>query len=200
MIHQCCLQWQGPWLLSVDRQEVQSISDNAWNACILRQCTTLFACTIANIVGTIKKNENASVLLKKMLRLLPPMSIENGRLICQILNNTIDLEELKYFIQTCRVVPIKFSSTTKLSFASGSETVWLPHTIVNSLDEAILKSWFAQFKPFSSQLFMESDHDGGVFHPLWKVSLQQVTESYLSRHRHQFNYRYEKEESKRVEL
>lgn len=44
---------QGPWLLSVDRQDVQSLQDSPWNACIARQLPALLVTALRHIAGTI---------------------------------------------------------------------------------------------------------------------------------------------------
>lgn len=48
---------QGPWLLSVDRQDVQSLSDNAWNAAIASQLPALLVCALRLIA---RRSEQAS--------------------------------------------------------------------------------------------------------------------------------------------
>ncbi|KAL3926415.1 MAG: hypothetical protein SGPRY_003308 [Prymnesium sp.] len=47
----------GPWLLSVDRQDVQSLSDNAWNAAIASQLPALLVCALRLIA---RRSEQAS--------------------------------------------------------------------------------------------------------------------------------------------
>jgi hypothetical protein len=44
--------WQGPWLLSVDRQDVQSLEDNAWNAALARTLPELFVSLLRWIAKT----------------------------------------------------------------------------------------------------------------------------------------------------
>ena len=44
--------WQGPWLLSVDRQDVQSLEDNAWNAALAQTLPELFVSLLRWIAKT----------------------------------------------------------------------------------------------------------------------------------------------------
>jgi len=45
---------QGPWLLSVDRQDVQSLQDSAWNACVGRQLVPLLITALRYLSSTVQ--------------------------------------------------------------------------------------------------------------------------------------------------
>lgn len=64
------MQWQGSWLLSVDRQEVQNVTDNAWNNCILAQAPRLLG-SLFLWVATSKPN------LRAAYSLLPPIVLDD---------------------------------------------------------------------------------------------------------------------------
>ena len=66
------VQWQGAWLLSVDRQEVQSVGDNDWNKCMLDQAPRLFAALMAWAAAARPHN------LRAVYALLPPMHPVDG--------------------------------------------------------------------------------------------------------------------------
>ena len=56
---------QGPWLLSVDRQDVQSLQDSAWNASIAKQLPALFVCALRHIAEAVRKASGGSWLLSE---------------------------------------------------------------------------------------------------------------------------------------
>ena len=48
---------QGPWLLSVDRQDVQSLQDSPWNAAIAQQLPSLFVCALRHVAASAGATE-----------------------------------------------------------------------------------------------------------------------------------------------
>lgn len=50
----------GSWLLSVDRQSLQSLTENAWNACCLRQYSELFVLVLGWIATAAAKADSRS--------------------------------------------------------------------------------------------------------------------------------------------
>ena len=44
---------QAAWLLSVDRQEVQSLQDNAWNLAIAQQLPQLLLCALRHLAASV---------------------------------------------------------------------------------------------------------------------------------------------------
>ena len=53
---------QGPWLLSVDRQDVQSLQDSAWNAAIAMQLPALFVCALRHIAAAATRATDPSLV------------------------------------------------------------------------------------------------------------------------------------------
>ncbi len=115
----CGLNWQASWLLSVDRQDVQSVSDNAWNRCMLHQAPKLFACLVAwtaSAVGSkCRSSAGATVArsLECIYNLLPPLTLgtepasssSRRQLSCNILGQTLNMDALADVLLREDVVP-----------------------------------------------------------------------------------------------
>ena len=53
---------QAAWLLSVDRQEVQSLQDNAWNLAIAQQLPQLLLCALCHLAAPVAAAAAAGAL------------------------------------------------------------------------------------------------------------------------------------------
>ena len=53
---------QAAWLLSVDRQEVQSLQDNAWNLAIAQQLPQLLLCALRHLAASVAAAAAAGAL------------------------------------------------------------------------------------------------------------------------------------------
>ena len=66
---------QAAWLLSVDRQEVQSLQDNAWNLAIAQQLPQLLLCALRHLAASVAAAAAAGALpdgaVARAYRLLP---------------------------------------------------------------------------------------------------------------------------------
>ena len=155
----CGLNWQASWLLSVDRQDVQSVTDNAWNRCMLYQAPKLFACLVAwaaVAVGASGKSSSGSQSLARTLEctyaLLPPLTLgpapsssssssssTRRSLSCTILSHTLPMDALADVLIREDVVPCHDASG--LNFLAGRDVIWLPPSLLQ-ISPTILRSMF----------------------------------------------------------
>ena len=133
------LQWQASWLLSVDRQEVQSVADNNWNGCMLLQMPALLGCVMQSMLSPSVK---ASIVdkgryLKSVLFCCLPWTwltnpASQAAESCHAsLSKTVDMQLLAEFAKYS-VVPVKADSG-ELDFVSCHKAVWLPPCFVKLL-------------------------------------------------------------------
>ncbi len=193
----CGLQWQGPWLLSVDRQDIQSVSDNAWNACLLRQAPkllqSLLACAVATSAPTAS-SELSTRRLKGLYALFPPLEIgpiagRNGEsLFCQIFNEKLDLIALTEFARHNEVVPC-LQPQANVFFACGQDVLWLPANMVSTLPSDLVSQWAHPRHPFASNML----NDCTSWLALWQTSLVLPNKDFLLRHRAQFRLKFSHE-------
>ena len=183
----CNVQWQGSWLLSVDRQDVQNVVDNDWNACILRQAARLFASLLQWIAFSLTNDSTAQAdsQFEKVLRasyaLLPPMKVsaDTGRLHSILLGESVPMQDLKEYVQTNDVVPTR-SITGFIEFSRSSKVVWLPPPLL-SLPISTLERWF-KHSIFAADILC----DATCWLPLWKSCLQMPTIHSLASNRSAF--------------
>ena len=182
------IQWQASWLLSVDRQEVQSVADNNWNGCMLQQIPALIGCVMQSMLSASIKSSicDKARYLKSVLSLLPPLEVMDmsgqsrvGKLSCTLLGKTVDMQLLAEFAKYS-IVPVK-DDNGELDFVSSHKAVWLPPSFVKLLPAKLLSCWF-DGKPFASDLV--DDHHCWL--PLWRVTLTRPTERLLTTKRRSF--------------
>ena len=138
--------FQGPWLLSVDRQDMQSLSDNAWNACVLRQTSDLCCC----IAEWIASSGNLSGYC-----LFPEMHVSTGTLCMDLLGQSVSLASLESFLRQSPVVPVveggrAGAAASETLFVRADEACWLPPAIVKSLPIYFAAQFCQGRKPFAS--------------------------------------------------
>lgn len=180
------MQWQGSWLLSVDRQEVQNVTDNLWNNCIIRQIPKLLAGLImwsthvtANAMSTHQRFEK----LIGSYTLLPPMTAtdSNTKLSTTLLGVPSDLSELIELISSRQVIPslstqptpnskAGVSSEEILQFIEPKNSIWLPYPFLNRLSSKALQNWFGKKIMATNRLPIKMN-----FLPIWKVIVPRPT-------------------------
>ena len=188
----CHIQWQGSWLLSVDRQDVQNVVENDWNACILRQADRLFAsllqwialapATIANTAADTSESAQYERFLRASYALLPPMNIsaDRGKLYSILLGESVPMHGIKEYVQTNYVIPTRsVDGTTK--FCRSFNVVWLPPPLL-SLPITTLERWF-RHSIFAADMLC----DATCWLPLWKSCLQRPTIDSLASNRSAFS-------------
>jgi hypothetical protein len=188
----CGLNWQASWLLSVDRQDVQSVSDNAWNRCLLFQAPKLFACLVAwaaAAVGSKCKSSSGGQAFARTLEctyaLLPPLTLgpepsstsSRRSLSCTILGQTLPMDALADVLYREDVVPCHDASG--LIFLAGRDVIWLPPSLLQ-ISPVILRSMFGM-PAFAADLAGKSS-----WLSMWRASCVVPTESTLRTRRPQF--------------
>lgn len=187
----CGLNWQASWLLSVDRQDVQSVSDNAWNKCMLFQAPKLFACLVAwaaAAVGARCKSSSGGPAFARTLEctyaLLPPLilgpdpsSSARRSLSCTILGQTLPMDALSDVLFREEVVPCHDASG--LVFLAGRDVMWLPPSLLQ-VSPIILRSMFGM-PAFAADLVGKSS-----WLSMWRASCVLPTEATLRSRRSQF--------------
>jgi hypothetical protein len=188
------IQWQGTWLLSVDRQEIQNLNDNEWNKCILLQSSRLFSALLLWICSAFTLNPKLNFSL--MYKLLPPMEIsEGGNLTSKILGQNIPMDDLIDTLKNEKVIPV-FSSTVSKNkkgfpfinvsnenrnldnsctnvkivvFKSSRDAIWLPPSFIQNIPLDLLQLWF-DYTPMCTTLLGDN-----LFLHMWKISIQRPT-------------------------
>jgi hypothetical protein len=187
----CGLNWQASWLLSVDRQDVQSVSDNAWNRCLLHQAPKLFACLVAWAAAAVgskcKGCESVAVArtLECTYALLPPLTLgpepssssTRRTLSCAILGQTLPMDALTDVLTREDVVPCHDSAG--IAFLPGKDVLWLPPSLLQ-ISPPILRSMFG-IAAFAADLVGKSS-----WLSMWRASCVIPTESTLRTRRSQF--------------
>ena len=188
----CSLNWQASWLLSVDRQDVQSVSDNAWNRCMLQQAPKLFACLVAwaaVTVGSKGASSSGGHTLARTLEctyaLLPPLTLgpeptstsSRRSLSCTMLGQTLPMDILADALLREDVVPCHAASG--LVFLAGRDVIWLPPSLLQ-IPPAVLRSMFGA-AAFAADLVGRSS-----WLSMWRASCVIPTESTLRSRRAQF--------------
>jgi hypothetical protein len=160
--------FQGPWLLSVDRQDMQNLSDNAWNNCVLQQTPELL-CGIAEWIASTR-NVSGYCLFPEMR--YSSMG-SGGGLTTDMLGQTVSLDLLEAFLRKSPVIPVVTTDGAggnKLDFVDASRAMWLPPAFVAQLPVAFLKQLVNGRSPFAAA------HLGTMaYHTLWKRVLQRLT-------------------------
>ena len=191
----CPLQWQGSWLLSVDRQEVQNVVDNDWNSCLLRQAPKLLACILAWLVGANDARLYTPAGLRSVFYLFPQMERSGGgpegeagrdkfadraggSLTAHLLGQRVLMRPLVDFMSTNAVVPVR-SLDASLGFMQSSKVIWLPAPLVTRLPAAALEKWLGLL-PLATDALC----DGTGYMPLWQQCLAFPSARLLGQRRH----------------
>ncbi len=177
---------QASWLLSVDRQEVQSLSENHWNHCLISQLPRLLTLLIKWIAASYSPEHSN---LKASYSLLPAVDSadESGahllyssssRLHLTVLGQRLDLSALNRDILSSAVVPVCGPSNA-VSFHPGAAVMFFPPAMTAWIPASVLKAWFDRL-PFASSALGSCS-----WHPLWLKALARPTmEAVASRKRH----------------
>ena len=95
---------QSSWLLSIDRQDVQALSDNAWNSGLLSQlprvCVLLLRWVAATHSGELSYSKSRFTVLPRMSR------SERGQLTIEVLETDVDATIVEKAVRSERLVPI----------------------------------------------------------------------------------------------
>jgi len=168
------LHLQGSFLLSVDRQQVQDLSDNAWNLDILTKLPHL----LAVIFQWAAQQQNPSNY-PAIAKLLPQPAPDNITTTL-ILNQAISLKPLQQVLHHERTLPVAIpaaadkdtmevdgiftssASTTTTDYYEGSKTIWVPPVFHKLLKADLLRDWLGR-RPLRSDAFGNE----GAYHPFF---------------------------------
>lgn len=185
-----CMHIQASWLLSVDRQDVQSVSDNSWNNCLCLQIPRLL---VAYVQWVAKKGDSSdpAQFLEPCYKLLPTFmtkaspSDQGECLFLQILDQAIDMSILSAAMKVDKItpvlVPLSVDCSTRsncVQFVTSAAAMWVPPALAEGVPTAVLQSWFG-VAPLASNLL------GGAaaWHVLWRQTLIKPTRNLLSARR-----------------
>jgi len=201
----CSMHLQASWLLSVDRQDVQSLSDNAWNSCLYAQVPRLLAGLLKWLAAARFED------LETSYRLLPPLHFTvpaagsasgtgpssagqqpsvvssaavGSRLCFSAFEQMLDVQELCDAVRREPVVPawkaVGGADTCSLVYVPGESAIWLPPALVRCVPRALLHQWFGLL-PFASDRLRDC-----AWHNLWASTLRKPTASMLGARRNYF--------------
>lgn len=178
----CCIHLQGSWLLSVDRQDVQNISENDWNNCLINQFSrllVLLARWIADQANLINSFSNRSHPLKSLYRLFPKLIYDQSKLQLQWLNQNILMEEFAQALKLEKLIPVysvcQSTNTEIITFCDQSKAIWLPSPMMKFLSARRVHLWFSRW-PFVSHELDDLSRE-----VLWTASLEMPTAELLRR-------------------
>jgi len=156
---------QGSWLLSVDRQEVQDLSDNSWNSDILKALPYLsvdFFRWAAN-----EKLEDYT----KIMGTLPMPGRQNAD-ITEILGQSISLRGLQQAFYTQKILPVAIppskdamdtmcSNNKNTDYCEGERSMWVPPSFLKWLKPGLLLDWLGKM-PLRTDLMGDA-----AYHPIF---------------------------------
>ena len=181
------MHFQGSWLLSVDRQQVQDLTDNAWNSEILQQFPHLLASLFRwaakhNLEATKTKYEAISELLP-----MPPSvsRTATGSLSVDLLGQTVSLQSLERAFALEPILPVGKSLNNKASVSTnidsmeidneatiypevttthyeGKNAIWVPPSWFNFLDADFMRGWLGK-RPLRTDFLSPV----AAYHPLF---------------------------------
>ena len=179
----CPLHLQGSWLLSVDRQDVQSLVENDWNVELLAQfprlCVVLLQWIAQACSSTKLQEPKIEPKLSLAYQVLPLFEITPGtsHLHSRVLDQNIPMAEVSRAVSSENVVPARIPSKNQstsalpslrsdLTFLPADKVIWLPKPFLSLLPVEFLTGWWGGKAPFASVLTGDS-----AYQPLWKASV-----------------------------
>jgi len=155
---------QGSWLLSVDRQEVQDLSDNAWNLDILKSVPLVSANFFRWAAN--EKLEDYTALMP----ILPMPSPDNPDA-TEMLGQSISLRGLQRVLFSQRILPVAVplgndsmkaaDNSTGTGYYEGQHSIWVPPSFLKWLSPELLRNWLGK-RPLRTDLM-----GGAAYHPIF---------------------------------
>ena len=161
----CSFHLQGSWLLSVDRQDVQSLVENDWNNELLTQFSRLCVVFLQWLAKVCERNIGSSMIYEPSLSvaygLLPRMEYnpeQENSLSLRMFEQNINLSVLHNAMHHENLVPARVYDkkksgvawTGELTFCSASKVLWLPTPFIKNLPISFLNEWWGGLSPFDS--------------------------------------------------
>ena len=182
---------QGPWLLSVDRQDVQSIQDNCWNNTLLAQLPRLYVSLLRWLCA---KHYGDGESLQRAFKMLPIFTVMDKssaassasareQLCLRVLDQWVSMEDISHALGAERLTPVLQSqgrhehsspsliprTCPEISFVQASEAIWLPPQVMEHLTVDEVTSWLG-CPPFASMCLGESS-----WHDMWRYNVPMPT-------------------------
>lgn len=181
---------QGPWLLSVDRQEVQDLGDNMWNTDLVLRLPIL----IVNIFRwAASEHLSTAKQYSAICNLLPMLSVgsSTSSLSTEFLGQSVSLDALARAMYTERILPVALPAngmkkgsiaaadnntaademdidepapqTTAIvtGYYEGKRSVWVPPSFLAYLSSEFLRGWLGR-RPLRTDLL-----GGAAYHPIF---------------------------------
>ncbi|CAM9289497.1 unnamed protein product, partial [Ectocarpus fasciculatus] len=175
---------QAAWLLSVDRQEVQSLTDNAWNHCLISQVLYYNSVVRFLIYLLFEQLPDLVVLLLRWLASISGSEEPDRKLFLNVLGQNISFVPICDAIKNFEVVPaldVKEGSG-KVVYKLGRDVLWLPPPMTKLIPADVLYKWFGKYPLASNHL------EASSWHAFWLYSLDLPTSDYLLTRRRQFDF------------
>ena len=139
---------QAGWLLSVDRQSLQSLQENAWNACCLRQYPALFLLVMRWVAITACKQDRWSEEIVRTGYSMLPSELQHdgaGRLCWHAFDSVLDLSMLATCIQEEKIVPVwktcDKAADGAVCFERNRQVLRLPPSFLKRVPTSFLQTW-----------------------------------------------------------
>lgn len=184
-VHFSLFSCAGPWLLSVDRQEVQDLGDNLWNKDLVER----LPCLIVNIFRWAASERLSTKRQYSAIgKLLPVLSQGSSAslLTTEFLGQSVSLSVLARALYTERVLPVALSKEGKgetstsadaavdkmdvdepvphqarTGYYEGKHSVWVPPSFLSYLSPGFLYGWLGK-RPLRTDFLGDA-----AYHPLF---------------------------------
>ena len=168
---------QGPWLLSVDRQDVQDLGDNLWNKDLVQRLPML---VVNSFRWAASERLSSAPQYRALGKLLPALSLESASggssawaISTDLLGLTVSLDVLARAFFSERILPVAIpaedsgeDTTSEKShvkpilqmatdYCEGRNTIWIPPSFLSNLSPSFLRGWLGK-RPLRSDIFGET--------------------------------------------
>ena len=168
---------QGPWLLSVDRQDVQDLGDNLWNKDLVQRLPVL---VVNSFRWAASERLSSPSQYRALGKLLPVLSVESPSggssalaISTEFLGQTVSLDVLARAFFSERILPVAIpaedggeETTTENSgvkpilqmatdYYEGRNSIWVPPSFLSILSPNFLRGWLGK-RPLRTDIFGDS--------------------------------------------
>jgi len=163
---------QGPWLLSVDRQDVQDLGDNKWNKDLVQRLPML----VVNAFRWAATERLSSAPQYRALgKLLPMLSgpssggFSAAALSTEILGQNVSLDVLARAFSSERILPVAIpaengdkegKSVVSTDYYEGLKSIWCPPSLLQ-LNPGFLCDWLGK-RPLRADILGDT-----AYHPIF---------------------------------
>lgn len=168
---------QGPWLLSVDRQDVQDLGDNLWNKDLVQRLPML---VVNSFRWAASERLSSAPQYRALGKLLPALSLESPSggssalaYSTEFLGQTVSLDVLARAFFSERILPVAVPAENggedtaigkshvkpihemSTDYYEGRNTIWVPPSFLSNLSPNFLRGWLGK-RPLRSDIFGET--------------------------------------------